>query len=504
MSSILSSDTICALATPAGGAIAVIRLSGPDAIAIVDRVFRSPSGKPLAEAKANTLHYGEIYGRDDNADVNGHKPNASTAGRRTSGVVEEGLRVIDDVVVAVYRAPHSYTGEDSVEISCHGSRYVIGQILLSLQANGARQAEPGEYTRRAYLNGKMDLSQAEAVADLIASTNRASHDLALGQLRGHVRTALDSMRERLQRLTALLELELDFSDHEDLEFADRGELLDLANDIGNRLRRLADSYRTGRAIKEGIPVAIVGKTNVGKSTLLNRLLGEDRAIVSDVPGTTRDAIEDVMDINGISFRFVDTAGIRQTDDKVERIGIDRAYEQMSKASIILWVVDAEPTSEETEAMEKITDGKRVIVVRNKIDLGDKKVYSSESGVYSSELGVHGSELGVEGPQLEVQSISAKDGTNIDLLKEKIYEAANIPDLNESEAIVSSARQYAILEEALANLTRVIDGLRSGLSSDLIAEDLRLVIGNLGDITGIERVTPATTLDLIFKEFCIGK
>ena len=361
-----SEDTICALATPAGGAIAVIRLSGPQSISIMDKVFRSPSRRPLSEAKPNTLHYGEI-GVEDSSDSS--KENNDVTKNFKFQI--SNFKVIDDVVVSVYRAPHSYTGEDSAEISCHGSRYIVQQILLLLQANGARQAEPGEYTRRAYLNGKMDLSQAEAVADLIAATNRASHDLALGQLRGHVRTALDTLRERLQKLTALLELELDFSDHEDLEFADRSELFNLASDIKQRLIRLADTYRTGKAIKEGIPVAIVGKTNVGKSTLLNRLIGEDRAIVSDVPGTTRDTIEDVVDINGIAFRFVDTAGLRQTDDKVEKIGIDRAYAQIGKASIILWVIDEEPADEEIEGIKNISEGKQIIIVRNKIDLEDK-------------------------------------------------------------------------------------------------------------------------------------
>ena len=347
-----SEDTICALATPAGGAIAVIRLSGPQSISIMDKVFRSPSRRSLSEAKPNTLHYGEI-GVEDSSDSS--KENNDVTKNFKFQI--SNFKVIDDVVVSVYRAPHSYTGEDSAEISCHGSRYIVQQILLLLQANGARQAEPGEYTRRAYLNGKMDLSQAEAVADLIAATNRASHDLALGQLRGHVRTALDTLRERLQKLTALLELELDFSDHEDLEFADRSELFDLASDIKQRLIRLADTYRTGKAIKEGIPVAIVGKTNVGKSTLLNRLIGEDRAIVSDVPGTTRDTIEDVVDINGIAFRFVDTAGLRQTDDKVEKIGIDRAYAQIGKASVIGWVIDAGPADEEVEGIKNMSEGK---------------------------------------------------------------------------------------------------------------------------------------------------
>lgn len=445
-----SQDTICALATTVGGAIAVIRLSGTDAITIADGVF----SKDIENAKANTLHYGEVTDDD-------HK-------------------TIDDVVISIYRAPHSYTGEDCVEISCHGSRYIIRQILLLLQAHGARQAEPGEYTRRAYLNGKMDLSQAEAVADIIAASNRVSHDLAISQLKGHVRSALEKLREKLQKLTALLELELDFSDHEDLEFADRTELKKLAHEIESRLSRLADTYREGKAIKEGIPVAIVGKTNVGKSTLLNQLLGEDRAIVSDIPGTTRDSLEDVIDINGLSFRFIDTAGIRRTEDKVEKIGIDRAYQQLEKASIILWVVDEAPSQNEMADFLTHVSSQKVIIVHNKSDLSPTPFAKGEI------------------------AISAKNGDNIELLKSKIYEAANIPQLQEGDTVITSARQYGLLQEALKNLHRVIDGLDYNLSSDLVAEDLRLVIDNLGEITGIERISPASTLNEIFSHFCIGK
>lgn len=465
-------DTICALATPTGGAIAVIRLSGSQSVAIADKIFRPASGKPLSVAKPNTLHYGEIMNINPQSSI---------------------LNPVDDVVASVYRAPHSYTGEDSVEISCHGSRYVIREILNLLQANGARQAEPGEYTRRAYLNGKMDLSQAEAVADLIASANRASHDLAMSQLKGHVRTALTEMRGRLQKLTALLELELDFSDHEDLEFADRTELLALAHDIEGRLTRLAGSYRTGKAIKEGVPVAIVGAPNVGKSTLLNRLLGEDRAIVSDVPGTTRDAIEDVVDIGGIAFRFIDTAGLRRTDDRVEQMGIDRSCQAIDRAAIVLWLYDTRPSGIDSgidrlcklphccsHGITPSLDGKRVILVHNKADLAPTPILESELPV------------------------SAKTGYGIDSLKAALVEAAGIPQIHEGDPVITSARQYALLEEALANLRRVIDGLQSGIPTDLVAEDLRLVIDNLGDVTGVERVTPASTLNLIFKEFCVGK
>ena len=289
----MTTDTICALATAPGGALGIIRISGPQTLEILSRVFT----KDLSVAQPNTIHY---------------------------GYVKDGSEVIDEVLVSIFRAPHSYTGDDSAEISCHGSRYIINKVLELLIQQGCRMAEPGEYTQRAYLNGKMDLSQAEAVADLIASTNKATHQIAMSQLRGHFSTELAQLREQLLKLTSLLELELDFSDHEDLEFADRSELLELTKKIDNHITRLAESFETGQTIKQGIPVAIVGKTNVGKSTLLNRLLKEDRAIVSDVHGTTRDTIEDTIDIQGITFRFIDTAGIRHTDDTIECIGIDRS------------------------------------------------------------------------------------------------------------------------------------------------------------------------------------
>ena len=296
-------ECICALATPAGGAIGIIRLSGSDAITLTDKIFQSANGKSLEEAKPYTLHYGEIKDKDGNT--------------------------IDDVLVSVFRAPHSYTGENSTEISCHGSRYILQQVLHRFTEVGCRQAEPGEYTRRAYLNGKMDLSQAEAVADLIASTNKATHKMALSQLKGHFSNELSLLREKLLKMTSLLELELDFSDHEELEFADRSELQALAEEINHKITTLAHSFETGNALKQGVAVAIVGKTNVGKSTLLNRLLHEEKAIVSDIHGTTRDVIEDTTLIDGITFRFIDTAGIRKTDDVVENIGIERTFQAVS-------------------------------------------------------------------------------------------------------------------------------------------------------------------------------
>lgn len=342
-------------------------------------------------------------------------------------------------------------------------------------------ANPGEYTMRAYLNGKIDLSQAEAVADLIASTNKATHNIAMSQLRGHFSSELATLREQLLKLTSLLELELDFSDHEDLEFADRSELLQLAQTIEGRIVRLAQSFETGQALKHGIPVAIVGKTNVGKSTLLNRLLKDDRAIVSDVHGTTRDTVEDTMLLNGICFRIIDTAGIRQTDDTVERIGIDRTYQAMEKAKIILWVIDEIPTASEIEDIRHRTEGKSLIIIWNKADIHP---YSHDS-------------------QLNAIAISAKNSENIDTLEHAIYSAANIPEYNENDVIVTSARHYDALSHAHHNLLRVLDGLHSSLSGDLLAEDLRLVLSNLSDITGAA-ITPQETLNNIFSHFCVGK
>ena len=333
-----NNETICALATTPGGALGIIRISGPrtfDAVSAVCTLH-------CDTVAANTIHYTRII------DAEGE--------------------VIDEVLVSIFRAPHSYTGEDSVEISCHGSRYILNKVLELLIQQGCRMAEPGEYTQRAFLNGKMDLSQAEAVADLIASTNKATHHIAMSQLRGGFSSELSRLREQLLKLTSLLELELDFSDHEDLEFADRSELLNIAKKTDNRITHLARSFETGQALKNGIPVAIVGKTNVGKSTLLNKLLRDDRAIVSSVHGTTRDTVEDTIDIQGVTFRFIDTAGIRQTTDEVEQIGISRTYTAIQKARIVLWLIDAEPTAEEIKDMLERSKGKSLIIIQNKIDI----------------------------------------------------------------------------------------------------------------------------------------
>ncbi|MBP3247690.1 MAG: tRNA uridine-5-carboxymethylaminomethyl(34) synthesis GTPase MnmE [Prevotella sp.] len=448
----MSVDTICALATAPGGAIGIVRISGNETLEILSRVFT----KDLTNAQPNTIHYGHI---------------------------KNGEETIDEVLVSVFRAPHSYTGEESAEISCHGSRYILNKVLALLIANGCRQAGPGEFTQRAYLNGKMDLSQAEAVADLIASTNQATHQIAMSQLRGHFSSKLAQLREQLLKLTSLLELELDFSDHEDLEFADRSELMDLTKTIDNHITRLAKSFETGQALKQGIPVAIVGKTNVGKSTLLNRLLKDDRAIVSDVHGTTRDTIEDTIDINGITFRFIDTAGIRQTQDEVEQIGITRTYAAIDKARIVLWLIDTEPSTEEINDVLQRTENKKLIVIKNKADKADNNSYNLLNRPFIT--------------------ISAKFGTGIEELEQAIYEAANIPALTENDIIVTNARHYDALVRAHDSIQRVIDGLQMQLSGDLLSEDLRQALDTLAEITG-GQITPNEVLGNIFKNFCVGK
>ena len=450
----MQNDTICALATKTGGALGIIRISGAQTLEILSHIFTHD----LTKGQANSIVYGHIVNHDE---------------------------VIDEVLVSVFRAPHSYTGEESAEISCHGSQYIINKVIELLVAQGCRIAQPGEYTQRAYLNGKLDLSQAEAVADLIAANNKATHHLAMSQLRGGISNELSKLREQLLRLTSLLELELDFSDHEDLEFADRTELLQLAQHIESHIQKLATSFQMGQAIKQGIPVAIVGKTNVGKSTLLNKLLKEERAIVSDIHGTTRDTIEDVMTINGVQFRFIDTAGIRQTNDAVEQIGIERTYQTIDKARIVLWLIDATPSQEEFEDMMNHINNKALILVCNKSD--QQAITLSEDASRFPHI-----------------AVSAKFGINIEALESLIYEAAQIPEIKESDIIITNARHYEALLHAQNNLSRVIAGLNNQLSGDLIAEDLRLVLSDLAEITGQGQITPNEILGNIFQHFCIGK
>ena len=431
-------ETICALATAPGGALGIIRISGPKALEILSHVF----SKDLTKASPNTIHYGNII-----------------VPPLTGGGQGEAL---DEVLVSVFRAPHSYTGEDSAEVSCHGSNYVLNKVLELLIKHGCRMAEAGEFTKRAYLNGKMDLSQAEAVADLIASSNKATHQMAMSQLRGGISTELSQLREQLLKLTSLLELELDFSDHEDLEFADRGELLQLTKTIDNHITHLADSFKTGNALKNGIPVAIVGAPNVGKSTLLNALVGEERAIVSDIQGTTRDAIEDTIQLGGITFRFIDTAGIRHTNDQIENLGIERSLATAQRAQIILMMT--EPGVPYPNIA--VRDDQTVIRIENKTD-----------------------------------AFQAKFGIGLDALKKQLIDAA--PKANENDVIVTNARHYDALVRASSHLQRVIKGLEMQLSGDLLSEDLRQVLDTLSEITG-GQITTNEVLGNIFKNFCVGK
>lgn len=426
-----NNDTICALATAPGGALSIIRISGPLSFSVVSAIC-SVCFDPV---EANTVHFTRLT---------------------------DGTDVIDEALVTIFRAPHSYTGEDSVEISCHGSRYILNKVLELLVQNGCRMAGPGEYTQRAYLNGKMDLSQAEAVADLIASTNRATHHMAMSQLRGGISSELANMREQLLKLTSLLELELDFSDHEDLEFADRSELLELAKTIDSHITHLADTFQTGNALKNGIPVAIIGAPNVGKSTLLNALLGEERAIVSDIQGTTRDAIEDIMQLGGISFRFIDTAGIRHTDDQIESLGIERSKAAAQRARIILLMTEPGVPYPDIETR----DGQTVIRIENK-----------------------------------TSTFQAKHGVGLEALKHQLIDAA--PKTSDSDVIITNARHYDALLRAHDALQRVLTGLDMQMSGDLLSEDLRQVLDILAEITG-GQITPNEVLGNIFKNFCVGK
>ena len=460
----LNDDTICAVATRPGGALGIVRVSGPDAIRLTDSIFKSASGHPLASAAPYTLSFGQIVDADQST--------------------------VDEVLISVFRAPHSFTGQDSTEISCHGSAYILEQVCHLLIEAGCRQAEPGEFTLRAFLAGKMDLSQAEAVADLIASGNRATHHIAMSQLKGHFSSELSVLREQLLQLTSLLELELDFADHEELEFADRTKLLSLAQRADSRITELAQSFKTGQALKQGIPVAIVGRTNVGKSTLLNRLVKEDRAIVSDIHGTTRDTIEDTIQIKGVTFRFIDTAGIRQTADTIEQIGISRTFAAIDKALIVIWMLDSQPAPDEIEEMESHLEDKKLILAFNKSDLN----------TYS---GFDVTALKLPADSIRTIQISAKFNKNITELEDLIYHVADIPEISADTVIVTQARHYEALNSAHANLTRVIEGLNSTLPGDLIAEDLRQVLNDLARITG-SAITPDETLQNIFQHFCIGK
>ena len=442
-------STIAAIATAPGGAIGIIRVSGTEAINIVNSVF----SKDILDAKGYSLHYGQIT-------------NTSPLGE-----IERGPHIIDDVLVSVFRSPHSYTGEDSIEISCHGSRYILETILSLLIEKGCLLAQPGEFTQRAFLNGKMDLTQAEAVADLIASSNASQHRIAINQMRGGITSRLHELRDKLLHLTSLLELELDFSDHEELEFADRSELEDVALTIEQEITKLLESFSAGNAIKNGIPVAIIGAPNVGKSTLLNALLGDDRAIVSDIQGTTRDLIEDTITIEGRLFRFIDTAGIRHTDDTIENLGIERSLKAAKKARIIILMRDDEHDYPELPSFDlrPLTFDQHpcvVIKIHNKSD-----------------------------------NFQALNGIGIDELKQKLVYSAPSND----DAVVVNQRHKEALTMALADIQRAIAALKQGLSGDLVSEDLRLCIQHLADILGGEgTITTPEVLANIFKHFCVGK
>ncbi|ULB33167.1 MULTISPECIES: tRNA uridine-5-carboxymethylaminomethyl(34) synthesis GTPase MnmE [Proteiniphilum] len=459
-------DIICAISTPPGmGAIAIVRLSGKGSIALADTVFISPSGNRLAEAPANTVHFGRIQSDGE---------------------------VLDEVLVTVFHAPHSFTGEDSVEISCHGSIYIQQKIVELLFSKGARMALAGEFTRRAFRNGKFDLSQAEAVADLISSTSRASHRVAMNQMRGGFAQKLADLRDKLLQFVSLIELELDFSE-EDVEFANRDKLYELTKEIEREINRLAGSFQLGNAIKSGIPVAIIGETNAGKSTLLNLLLNEEKAIVSDIHGTTRDVIEDTMNIGGVLFRFIDTAGIRQTSDAIETMGIERTFRKIEQASIVLWMIDLTTPHEKiaalaTSIIPKLKD-KHVILLFNKADL-----------IPDDQLDEFGTILPeVEGERL---FISAKANYNTDRLQELLVKAFAIPSIGEDDVIVTNLRHYEALSKALEAIRRVKHGLETGITHDFISQDIRECMFFLGEITG--QISTDEILGNIFSKFCIGK
>ena len=464
-------DTIVAPATvPGTGAISLIRVSGPETFGIIGKTLALK--RPLeGDTRGYTVRYGSIYGKDG--------------------------KLLDEVLVSIFKAPHSYTGEDSVEISCHASQYIVNEVLMLLAEAGARIAEPGEFTKRAFINGKMDLSQAESVADVIASQDAAAHRVAMNQLKGGISNGLRELREKILEMSSLMELELDFSE-EDVEFADRKRLMELVENAYERIDHMVESFRMGNAIRNGVPVAIAGPANAGKSTLLNALCGEDRAIVSDIAGTTRDSIEEVCVINGIRFRFIDTAGIRDTDETIEKLGIERTYRHMEMADIVLVTVDGslEPESSErslSEILTRLNDGQKVAVLVNKSDI---------YGINKNVIDINNFVSSIN-DQIVCLNISAKDGVGLPELKKWISDSCR--DLNkasEDVTTITNQRHLEALVRARTSLLRVRDGLSSGLPSDLVAQDLREVSYHLGTIVG--DISTDEVLGNIFRKFCIGK
>ncbi len=495
---IRNEDTICAPATiPGTGAISVIRVSGPDALTIADRLVCCRKGS-ISESKGYSLKYGIIYNK-----LNDCKSNDCNSNRQT----------VDEVLVSIFRAPHSYTGENSVEISCHASSYIVSTILDLLHEAGARAAEPGEFTQRAYLNGKMDLAQAEAVADVIASQNAAAHRVAFKQMKGGFSSELKGMRNELLELVSLMELELDFSE-EEVEFADRSQLDNLLDQIIAHVSRLIDSFRLGNAIKNGVPVAIAGATNTGKSTLLNSLLGEDRAIVSDVHGTTRDTIEETLNIDGILFRFIDTAGLRETTEVVEKIGIDRTFRKIEEASIVLGMTDLTRDFDSTcetisEIVSKVNfDEQNLVFLLNKTDISEvnKKVtlYNYIVSLLEDKGISHNlTETSLESDaKVQIIPISAKNGTGLEILRSHLASTQRDLMADSDTTLVTNQRHAQALTDARTSLLRVREGLASGIPTDLAAQDIREAIYHLGSIVG--EISTDEVLGNIFRNFCIGK